>query len=293
MGKKYLFFLYHKKKTSIFTNYFKVIIVMPKKIKSEGKCFYCGKSFAKAGTNRHLAAHLNEKIVKGKQGKSFLIKLDADKRMGETPYFLNIWIDSEATLKTIDLFLRDIWLDCCEHQSAFRNPKAALRGGSMLGTIDVNDEQEKDFAKYGKIMGDVGGVIPMNRKLKDLFYKGLVLEYEYDFGNSTFLILSVMEEYQMKSDKEIMLLSRNEPEILMCTECKKVPATQICTSCMIIEDTFLCDKCAKKHSETCEDFAKNPSLPIVNSPRMGVCKYKGGKIDKERDRVSFLYLIKK
>jgi hypothetical protein len=30
---------------------------MQEKIKSEGKCLFCGKTFDKAGINRHLATH--------------------------------------------------------------------------------------------------------------------------------------------------------------------------------------------------------------------------------------------
>jgi hypothetical protein len=50
------------------------------------------------------------------------------------------------------------------------------------------------------------------------------------------------------------------------------------------ENTF-CAKCAKKHAKTCVDFDDYAAMPIVNSPRMGVCGYEGGTIDKKRDRV--------
>jgi penicillin-binding protein-related factor A (putative recombinase) len=46
---------------------------MQEKIKSEGKCLFCGKTFAKASINRHLATHLNKK--NNEEGISFLIKV--------------------------------------------------------------------------------------------------------------------------------------------------------------------------------------------------------------------------
>jgi hypothetical protein len=46
---------------------------------------------------------------------------------------------------------------------------------------------------------------------------------------------------------------------------------------------LFCDKCAKKHAKKCEDFEDYAALPVVNSPRMGVCAYEGGCIDTERD----------
>ena len=41
-------------------------------------------------------------------------------------------------------------------------------------------------------------------------------------------------------------------------------------------------KCAKKHKKTCSDFS-DFEMPIVNSPRMGVCAYSGGSIDTKGD----------
>ena len=219
---------------------------MEKEIKSEGKCLFCGKTFAKAGINRHLATHLKDKTVNGEQGKSFLVKIETDKRWGNTPYFLSLWVDGETTMKTIDKFLRDIWLECCGHLSEFEN-------------------------------------VSMSKKAKDIFEKGIHLDYEYDFGSSTLLTITVMDEYPVKADKKITLLSRNEPLEIMCSICGKVPATQICTVCLYENNASFCDKCAKKHAKTCEDFADYTAMPVVNSPRMGECAYVGGTIDTERD----------
>jgi hypothetical protein len=129
----------------------------------------------------------------------------------------------------------------------------------------------------------------MNCKVKKALNKGLTLDYEYDFGSTTELCLTVMDEYPVKSEQEIVLLSRNEPPEIMCSTCGKVPATQICTVCMYGDGNYLfCDKCAPKHAKKCEDFADYASMPIVNSPRMGECAYMGGTIDVERDGVFVL-----
>jgi hypothetical protein len=96
---------------------------MQEKLSSEGKCLYCGKTYAKAGINRHLTTHLKEKIEIGKSGQSFLVKVENDKRWGTTPFFLSLWIDGEATMKTVNKFLRDNWLECYGHMSAIENLK--------------------------------------------------------------------------------------------------------------------------------------------------------------------------
>jgi len=40
------------------------------KLKPEGKCFFCGKTFSKAGINRHLQMHLESKISENKKGNN-------------------------------------------------------------------------------------------------------------------------------------------------------------------------------------------------------------------------------
>jgi hypothetical protein len=137
--------------------------------------------------------------------------------------------------------------------------------------------------EYEKLMENLNGEIPMSRKVNQLFSKDFKLEYEYDFGSTTALQLTVIDEYPIKADKKIVLLSRNEPPELLCHSCQKEYATQICTAHDYDEDCMFCDKCAKKHSKVCEDFEDYASMPVVNSPRMGVCGYDGGRIDVERD----------
>lgn len=85
----------------------------------------------------------------------------------------------------------------------------------------------------------------------------------------------------MDEKKEILLLSRNEPLELYCHVCKKKPAVDICVVHYDGNNLF-CEKCSKKHEGDCEYEAL---FPVVNSPRMGVCGYDGGRIDVERDGV--------
>ncbi|MDR2466918.1 MAG: hypothetical protein LBD35_05940 [Prevotellaceae bacterium] len=230
---------------------------MEGKIKSEGKCLFCDKIFAKAGINRHLKTHLDKK--QNAAGLSYLVKVEQNPRWGKSPHFLSLWIDGETPLKKIDKFLRDIWLECCGHLSAFRNPDARM---------PYEDDD-----------------IPMSRKVNRIFHPDLKLEYEYDFGSSTELVLTVIAEYPIKADAKIVLLSRNEPPECYCQTCKKEAATQMCSVHDYDEDSMFCDKCAKKHAKVCEDFADYSSMPIVNSPRAGVCAYSGGIIDTERDGI--------
>ncbi|KZX16163.1 hypothetical protein MBCUT_10290 [Methanobrevibacter cuticularis] len=212
--------------------------------KSEGKCIFCGKTFTKAGINRHLKTHLKQKEAENIKGQSYLIKIESNPYYGSLPYFLSLWVDGEATMEDIDSFLRGIWLECCGHMSDFSS-----------------------------------GQVSMSEKVKEVFYKDLKLGYEYDFGSTTELQLTVLGEYSVKAEDEIVLLSRNDPLKWKCDSCNEEIATQICT----VHDSMFCDKCGKKHEKECPDFEDYAYMPVVNSPRMGVCGYEGGSIDIERD----------
>lgn len=259
---------------------------MSEKLKSEGKCLFCNKLYTKAGINRHLQKHLEQKAIGGRPGKSFLLKVETDKSWGSTPYFLSLWMDGEAEMEDLDFFLRSIWLECCGHLSSFTNPKKRSRYGGMWDFFEAEELLEKGKIKaYEKMMEEENGEVPMSRKAKNVFEEKLTLEYEYDFGSTTALQVTAMSVYPIKADQKIVLLSRNEPLSIMCSSCGKKPATQICTVCEYEEEAMFCDTCAVKHAKQCEDFDDYAAMPVVNSPRMGVCGYEGGDIDMARDGI--------
>ena len=256
---------------------------MQDKLKSEGKCLFCGKTFAKAGINRHLIAELEKLTLVKPNGLSFLLKIESNPRYGTSPYFLSIWVDGNASMGKIDHFLRAIWLECCGHMSAFRNPAAGRSGGGLLDFFEAEELLEAGKIKqYEKLMEETAGEVPMSRKAKNVFYKDLKLEYEYDFGSSTDLLITTLAEFPFKANELVVLLSRNEPPEILCDLCEKQPATQICTIHNWDENSLFCEGCAKKHARECADFKDYAAMPVVNSPRMGVCGYTGGTIDMER-----------
>ena len=214
---------------------------MGTKIKSEGKCIYCKRVIAQKQMSKHLGQHLQDQSDSAAKNIAYHIKIEC----GEM--FLHVLIKGDATFKTLDAFLRSIWLECCGHLSEFD-------GASMSAKF-------KDTARLGG---------------KHL--------YVYDMGSSTQLEITIMGVYDIPMKDKIELLSRNEPLKIICTNCSKQPAVSICiTHIQDSENYFFCEVCAKKHEQECDDFSDYANMPIVNSPRMGVCGYTGGYIDKERD----------
>ena len=203
------------------------------KTTTKGNCFVCGKELTKADAKRHLLTH---EYLGGNNQKCRIVKV-------EFPYDKDYWlyldIPFTSTLRSLDGFLREIWLECCGHMSAFF----------------AGDYEE----------------IAMSRKISTISDRS-ILRYEYDFGSTTELKISfvgtITREYQKNA---VRLLVRNKAQTYTCSVCGK-PATQLCCNCFYqIDNPFFCKSCAEAHYDETEHYI----LPVVNSPRMGVCGYVG------------------
>ncbi len=98
---------------------------------------------------------------------------------------------------------------------------------------------------------------------------GLKFFHEYDFGTTTHLALKVVAEQENRLSKNaIYLLARNLPPPIKCARCE-APATQVCVECIDTEAGWLCGAHAEKHRH------QDMFLPVVNSPRVGMCGYTG------------------
>lgn len=113
----------------------------------------------------------------------------------------------------------------------------------------------------------------MGFDVRDVLKVGDKFDYEYDFGSTTYLRLKVMNEregYYRKDEDAARILARNLPPEIFCRECGKL-ATRVEPGYMSAWDGALCDTCARK----IEDYEYEELLPVVNSPRVGVCGYVG------------------
>lgn len=257
---------------------------MTTKPTTEGKCLYCNQNISKSLFSKHLQKHLNEKIKINTSGKSFLLKVETEKAWGSTPYFLFLWMDGNSNLSVLDDFLRNIWLECCGHMSSFTVVGNKKAKGSMFDFFEADSLLQKGKTKeYEKLMEKSTGELPKSAKVSTKFHKGLQLDYLYDFGSTTALLISVLAEYDINADEKIVLLTRNNVPDIKCGVCNKNTAIKICTAHGYDENNLFCESCAKKHKKECDDFADYASMPFVNSPRAGVCGYEGGTIDIERD----------
>lgn len=226
--------------------------------KIKGKCKYCGKEYTRSYMNKHLSScKARQEILAAEKGSrqcgyfelAIYPKYNRD-------YWLFIEIRDTAMLKDLDAFLRDIWLECCGHLSAF----------------EIEGVSYESMPEGSSLWGE--SAKSMNCRLNTVLEEGMTIEYEYDFGSSTDLMITVVnyrKGYQKK--EKLTILSRNNPHEFICSECGKNPAVYICTECFWDGDGFLCEECSKTHA-----CGEEMQLDVCNSPRMGVCGYCGSEI---------------
>lgn len=165
-----------------------------------------------------------------------------------------LFVDANASsckLADIDSFLRRTWLECCGHLSHF-----------IIGEEEYESSPDPEFRSKS-----------MRVALDRILGAGMTFGYEYDYGSTTELVLKVVavRPGKLKRGLPLMLIARNDPVSFECTSCKKAVATDVCSVCFWEgPEAMFCASCLKRH-KCGEDMA----LPIVNSPRTGVCGYTG------------------
>jgi hypothetical protein len=115
--------------------------------------------------------------------------------------------------------------------------------------------------------------IGKQRKLVEVFQYGDTLNHIYDMGTSSETIIKLVTARQGKplTSKPIVLMVRNQMPDDKCIECGE-SATDLCIQCTIEDETWgtLCKTHAESHHHTDYEL-----MPLVNSPRLGMCGYDG------------------
>ncbi len=177
----------------------------------------------------------------GKPGSIFHLYVQ-EARHGD--YWLHLEMAGRAKLGDLDDYLRAIWLECCGHHSCFRP------GGWRSEDV------------------------PMHLAANQVFQAGRELMHIYDYGSTSETIVRVIGERRGRplTGNPIYLMARNRPPEDSCMECGR-PAKWLCLECLYehaVEGT-LCDDHAKEHPH--QDYGD--PVPLVNSPRVGMCGYVG------------------
>ncbi len=220
-----------------------------------GKCYICEETYTKTGMSRHLQSCIEKNYsgkIKTEDSKKLYYHLVVEDKFSKC-YWLHLQVDADSTLAMLDAFLREIWLECCGHLSAF------TINGKIYSKKPMSDFDEQN----------------MDHSLKELLTPEISFSYEYDFGSSTNLKLRVVDIFKSKKRaRSVNVLARNEKPAISCSNCGEL-ATRVCPECLWQNKGWLCDDCADKHDNSDCFVDKDMLLAVVNSPRTGICAYSG------------------
>lgn len=205
-------------------------------LSNTGTCFLCKEKVSHRTITKHLAKCLKNNESHQPSEKENIFLI---KIYCGKEFWLFIEMNSSAKLEDLDSYLRQIWLECCGHMSQFK----------------INSQRYSSDGGMSKI---ICRILPVDTDF----------DYEYDFGSTTWLKGKVISSRPGQLKNNIRLVARNHlPEDMVCAKCSKKPEV-ICTDCW----ELICESCKEEHNNCSgEDFM----LPVVNSPRIGVCGYCG------------------
>jgi len=218
-----------------------------KSTESEGKCDLCGATFSK----RRMLNHLAECAYPAGKNIAAVAQIRVD--VPRSPYWMDLDIKLNAPISDLDHVLRSVWLECCDHLSSFEVDGVSYVA-EMDGSLRITPPNRSMRTRASWVLPPVGGEFA----------------HEYDFGSTTRLRLKVVAHRLAPSRVEsVRVLAQNDDPVWTCNECGVV-ATSLCRECSDQGDAFFCEAHAESH-----DCGVDMMLPVVNSPRMGVCGYIG------------------
>ena len=152
--------------------------------------------------------------------------------------------------------------------------KSLPKSTSLFALEDIEEQRSLYFQKSTlKFLLDMVEDRSLDARLEKVLKVGQKFTYEYDFGSTTELNLKVISEregvaLEGEDDDTVFVLARNVAPAILCKVCGK-PARKVVSGYFNVEENAYCNRCANR-SEDAEMM-----LPIVNSPRVGVCGYTG------------------
>lgn len=209
-----------------------------KGISSRGHCFKCGAELGRRAMLNHVR---KERAEFGNDEKCTILEISSYSKS----FWMVIEAAEDAKLADLDVFLRDVWMECCGHCSMFV-PKSN------------NPWRETEFNIFKAISS---------------FPEDSELMYIYDFGSTSAAEIKVIGTFSREKCKgSIRLLSRNCPVRPRCEKCG-VDADLVLWDGIDESDySALCKDCGRPFKSR---GYRGKYAPFANSPRMGICGYRG------------------
>jgi len=203
------------------------------------------------GTMEEVEAHLLEDPGDPEGEENLLIRITYPE---DPNFWLYAAVKADAALRHIDNFIRKEWVECCGHASLF--------------LIDGIEYTSNTRILPGK---------SMNAAVADVMKQGVPVEYEYDIGTPTDLRVEIIGRIPLMQRREkVLYLAQNYMPKYRCVRCGRRAELVARPDGGPIAENVICARCSREASEI------GRYLPLLNSPRTGVCGY-GMWFDDEDD----------
>ena len=160
-------------------------------------------------------------------------------------FWLYAAVKEDAALRHIDNFIRNTWVECCGHASLF-----------TIGGVDYTSNTR---------------ILPgksMNAKVMDVLHLKETADYQYDPGTPTELQVEWVGTVYLPARREKALhLAQNYMPKYRCVRCGRRAELVFRPDMEPVEESVICARCFREETET------GRYLPLINSPRTGVCGY--------------------
>ncbi len=121
---------------------------------TDGACLVCEKTFAKRSMSNHLKACLRKEAEQGEAKRNLHKGFHLVVEGTYAPdYWLHLAVEEDACFGDLDTFLRNIWLECCGHMSAFTIGNVDISSGGygdlsfrLIGDDDEEDDEDREDA---------------------------------------------------------------------------------------------------------------------------------------------------
>jgi hypothetical protein len=224
-------------------------ILMPPR-SSSGTCLLCKTTVGRIAMPRHTQECLKKSDWPESGGPSYIIRVEG---FHSKMFWLLVLARHDAELSDLDSLLRDVWVECCEHLSAFN-----IYGRRFSSYSDYDDFKED---------GESGLSIPLD----EVIGPDSSFTYEYDFGSTTKLKLSVVGiSPVVPKSGSLCLIARNNRPKIPCYFCKEKGEYLVTNWPDNPYQIIICRDCTKKKVN---DLESEFVMVFPNSPRAGVCGY--------------------
>ena len=217
---------------------------------SPGTCLLCKTGIGRIAMLRHTLACLKKSDWPESDEPSYIIRIEG---FHSKLFWLLVLARHDAKLSDLDCLIRDVWVECCEHLSAFTI--YGKRFSSYSDYDDFNEDEESGLS------------VPLD----EVIGPDSSFTYEYDFGSTTKLKLSVVgiSPVAPKSGP-LCLIARNDRLVIPCFFCKEKGEYLVTNWPDNPYQIIICRNCTKKKVN---DLEPESVIVFPNSPRAGVCGY--------------------